>query len=584
MTDRFDWKQAYADTLRTLPAVGVCPLIGITGNFGEKGCELAQGYYRSIIDAGGTPVVIPPHDDRDALASTLSRLDGLLLSGGGDIDPRFVGEAPSPTLSAITPERDLGELLLIRLAHDMQMPMLGICRGAQMLAIALDGAIHQDIVEAMPGRELLRHSQDEPRGQATHEVELAEGSLLRTIMGEGRLAVNSFHHQAARYAGPHLRVSAVATDGVVEGVESSEHKSIIGVQWHPECFVLTGDGRGMPLFHWLVSEARSYRQAVCVHERILSLDSHCDTPMLFGTDRERLTTLPRMWCGRLDATIMVAYLPQGERDDASLATATSRADGILDAIEREVAANSAIAGIARTPDDLLRLKREGKRAVMLGVENGYAIGCDLSRIERLRRRGVVYMTLCHNGDNDICDSAKGRGEHGGLSAFGRSVVREMNRTGMMVDLSHASEASFWDALELSTTPIVCSHSCCRALCDHPRNLTDAQMQALATKGGVMQVTLYNGFLRMDGKATIHDAVRHILHATRVMGIRHVGIGTDFDGDGGVPGVANAAELINLTRLLLCEGYAEEELRLLWGGNFLRVMRQCQRHEPTLQEI
>jgi microsomal dipeptidase-like Zn-dependent dipeptidase len=218
---------------------------------------------------------------------------------------------------------------------------------------------------------------------------------------------------------------------------------------------------------------------------------------------------------------------------------------------------------------------------MLGVENGYAIGRDISNVEKLRRRGVVYMTLCHNGDNDICDSAKGNGEHGGVSAFGADVIREMNRVGMMVDLSHASEKSFYDALEISSTPIVCSHSSARALCDHPRNLTDEQMRALARRGGVMQVTLYNGFLRTDGKATIIDAIDHLNHAVNVMGIEHVGIGTDFDGDGGVPGCASAAELINFTRQLLNQRYNEADIQRIWGGNFLRVMELVQR-SATIQ--
>ncbi len=575
MTDYYDWKSAYAATHNSIPVAERRPVIGITGNFGEKGCELAEGYYRSILEAGGIPFVIPPYEDRQALFGALSVINGLLLSGGGDLNPLFMGEPPSPFLHTITPERDLGELLLIRLAYDMQIPMLGICRGIQMLAVALGGAIHQDIEESITGKQLLKHSQDEPREYPSHEVELPEASLLRSIMGESRLAVNSFHHQAVSEAGPHLRVSAVATDGVVEGVESSDHKSIIGVQWHPECFILRGDTCMMPLFRWLTDEAANYREATVTHKRILTLDSHCDTPMKFGTQEERLTTLPRMCCGRLDAAVMVAYLPQGERDDSSLASATVRADRIIDEIEEMAANNRAFVGIARTPDDLYRLKGEGKRAIMMGIENGYAIGRDLSRIEHFRKRGIVYMTLCHNGDNDICDSCKGNGEHGGISDFGVKVIEEMNRTGMMVDLSHAAETSFRDAMEISTTPIVCSHSSCRKLCDHPRNLTDEQMLALARNGGVMQITLYHAFLRHDGRASILDAVEHINHAVSVIGINHVGIGTDFDGDGGVPGVAHASEVINITRQLLRRRYSEADLRLLWGENFLRIMRLCQ---------
>ena len=185
------------------------------------------------------------------------------------------------------------------------------------------------------------------------------------------------------------------------------------------------------------------------------------------------------------------------------------------------------------------------------------------------------MTLCHNGDNDICDSARGNAEHGGLSAFGREVVGRMNALGMMVDLSHAAESSFYDALELSTAPIVCSHSSSRALCNHPRDLTDDQMKALAAKGGVAQVTLYHGFLRQEGEATILDALEHLHHMVSVMGPEHVGIGTDFDGDGGVRGLKDASELIGFTRELLRQRYSEQDLQGIWGGNFLRVMRQVQ---------
>ena len=192
--------------------------------------------------------------------------------------------------------------------------------------------------------------------------------------------------------------------------------------------------------------------------------------------------------------------------------------------------------------------------------------------------GVTYITLCHNGDNEICDSARRSTEsHGGLSDFGRQVVGEMNRCGVMVDLSHAAESSFYDALAASSTPIVCSHASSRALCNHPRNLSDDQLRALAKAGGVAQVTLYHGFLRLenDGEATIDDAVRHLMHMIDVAGIHHVGIGTDFDGDGGIRGCACASELINFTRRLMAEGLTTDDLRLVWGENFLRVMRTVQ---------
>ena len=588
----FDWQQTYNEWHNTFPTHKRRPVIGITGNFGDKGCELAEGYFRSVLEAGGIPVVIPPFEDKDALIGTLDHIDGLLLSGGGDINPLYLGEEPSPALHSINPRRDLPEFMLVRLAYNRQIPMLGICRGIQTLVAALGGRLHQDLKECMPEADLLKHSQDLPREYASHSVTLAEDSLVRNIFGNtDKLQVNSFHHQAVAESGPHLRVSAVAPDGVIEAVESNEHKSILGVQWHPECFILRGDTSMISLFQWFVGEAASYREAVHLQRHLLTLDSHCDTPMFFDQDihfdrREDkiLVDLHKMTEGCLDASIMVAYLPQGERNEETYQSVTAHTHKLLDGIESLVASNSQYVGLARTPDELYQLKHEGKKAIMMGIENGYAIGHDLSLVERFRQRGVVYMTLCHNGDNDICDSARGNAEHGGLSDFGREVIKEMNRVGMMVDLSHAAESSFWDALKVSQTPIVCSHSSCRALCDHPRNLTDEQMRALANAGGVMQITFYNGFLRTDGQATIEDAVRHINHAVSIMGIEHVGIGTDFDGDGGVPGIANASELINLTRLLRQVGYSADQLRLLWGENFLRVMRQVQQpHLPTPPE-
>lgn len=580
---RYDWKQTYDELHGSFPLYQKKPVIGITGNFGDKGCELAEGYYRSILEAGATPLIIPPFADKDAMLTVLDSVDGLMLSGGADINPLYCGEDPIPALHGINPRRDAMEMLLVRLAFDRQMPILGICRGIQVMAVALDGSVWQDIYTQEP-KASIKHSQDLDRGVASHLVEIQEGSTLYNIIGEKTFPVNSFHHQAVREAGPHLRVVARSQDGVIEAVESNEEKSILGVQWHPECFVLNADDSMMPIFRWLVDEASLFAKTRRVHHHILTLDSHEDTPMFFGQgvrfdhrDEHVLVDLHKMSEGMLDAGIMVAYLPQKERDEASLKGATKMADDILDQLEAMVEAHPESAAIAHTPNDLYRLKRLGKKAVMMGIENGYAIGRDLSNVERFRRRGIVYMTLCHNGDNDICDSCRGNAEHGGLSDFGREVVKEMNRVGLMVDLSHAAESSFWDALTASKTPIVCSHSSCRSLCDHPRNLTDQQMRALAEKGGVMQVTIYNGFLVKDGQATIKDVVRHINHAVEVMGIDHVGIGTDFDGDGGVPGVASASELPNLTKELLREGYSVADLRKLWGENFLRVMTQCQQN-------
>ncbi len=579
----FDWKGRYEALHDYFPSTYYTPVIGITGNFGEKGCELAEGYYESILRAGATPVVLPPTEDADALCTMLDSIDALVLSGGGDINPLFAGEEPVPQLHSINPKRDLCELLLVRLAYDRQLPMLGICRGIQVLATALDGSVWQDIASQFNPPALIKHSQDLERSRASHTVAVAEGSLLQHIMGVDTLSVNSFHHQAVREAGPHLRVCATAPDGVIEAVESTEHKSIIGVQWHPECFCLGGDARMMPLFRWLADEAANYREARRIHSRIITLDSHCDTPMFFDQDihfdqrdPKILVDLHKMREGGLDASTMVAYIPQGPLTDEGRAAATAYADSQLSRVEKMVEANVAAVGMAYDVKDLHRLKAEGRKAIMLGIENGYAIGRDIHLLERFQKKhGIVYMTLCHNGNNDICGSARPReGEQQmGVTDFGADVIREMNRLGILVDLSHGSERSFYDALDISAKPIVCSHSSCRALCDHPRNLTDDQLRALAAKGGVAQVTFYSGFLRTDGQASILDAVAHLNHMVQVMGIEHVGIGTDFDGDGGVPGLASAAELINFTRRLLREHYSEADLRLIWGGNWMRCVSE-----------
>jgi microsomal dipeptidase-like Zn-dependent dipeptidase len=267
---------------------------------------------------------------------------------------------------------------------------------------------------------------------------------------------------------------------------------------------------------------------------------------------------------------MVAYLHQYERDTESLKAAVSKADRLLSLIDERIGECAGYAAIATTPDELWQNKFKGIKSVVKGIENGYAVGLDIDNVDRFRSRGVSYMTLCHNGDNDICDSHKGNHEHNGLSDFGREVVARMNRVGMMVDLSHASEKSFWDALECSSKPIICSHSSSRALCDHTRNLTDEQMRALASSGGVAQVCLYSGFLKKGGNATVDDALRHITHMIDVMGVDHVGIGSDFDGGGGLPGLEDASWFVTLTERLMAEGLSDDDLSLVWGRNFLSV--------------
>lgn len=579
-TDRFNTVAEYKALHSVFPSWERRPVIGITANFRDGNAALAEAYYQSVIAAGGTPLIIPPYHDRDALMETLEHIDALMLSGGADIDPRYMNEVPDYTLlHTINPKRDEQEILLAMLAESHSMPILGICRGIQTLAVALGGKVHQDIYAGI-GDGLLAHDQEPTeRHIATHDVDIVPESRLARIFGEVRISVNTFHHQAVSRVPEGFRINATAPDGVIEGMEATDGRSIIGVQWHPESFIMNNDRCMMPLFQWLTDEAMLYRRAKELHTRIISIDSHCDTPMLFSQGyrlEERsgtaLVDLHKMKEGALDVATMAAYIPQGRRDEASLAAATAMADELLDGIEERVAKNISHVELCSTAGEAERAKLRGKRVIMRAIENGYAIGRKLGLVKHFHDRGVIYMTLCHNGDNDICDSARGDGEHGGLSPFGREVVKEMNRCGMMIDLSHAAESTFYDVLELSTQPVVCSHSSCRALCDHPRNLDDRQIKALADKGGVMQVTMYSGFLRKEGEATLEDFMQHLEHAISVAGINHVGIGTDFDGDGAVKGCSSASQLRNVTRELLRRGYSNEDIEKIWGGNWLRVLR------------
>ena len=586
----FDLQSHLNAIYATFPQSRRQPVIGLTTNFNDNNAMLLDRYYRLVVAAGATPILIPPIADKDVIGNTLELIDGLVLTGGADYNPLWMGEEPLPSLHGINAERDLPELLITQLAYNRQIPMLGICRGMQTLAVALGGNVVQDIEEGFAevsnGTPLIRHSQDAVRNEPTHSVNLLRNSIIASIYGCEKLYVNSFHHQAVSATGSKFRFTATAPDGVPEAMESTEHKSILGVQWHPEWL----EEEGQRLFDWLAGEAERFAEAKQLHTRILTLDTHCDTPMFFPLnvnfaqrDSRILVDLHKMTEGRQDATTMVAYLPQPKADETfrekvefDVAGPKAYADLIFDKIEDIVRHNAEYVALARTPNELYANKRAGKKSIVLGIENGLALETDLHNVGHFAQRGVTYITLCHNGDNAICDSARqSLCTHNGVSDFGAKVITEMNRLGVMVDLSHGAEKSFYDALDISTKPIVCSHSNCKALCDVPRNLTDEQMRALAAKGGVAHITLYNGFLRVSGEADILDAMAHLEHAIGVMGIDHVGLGTDFDGDGGICGLANSSELINFTIQLLKRKYSETDIEKIWGGNWLRVMEQVQ---------
>lgn len=565
------------------------PKIGISANRKEGTSCIAEPYFQSVVMAGGAPVLIPVITDIYTLSSIVEELDGLIFSGGGDINPEYLGEAPIPELGDTDACRDEYDFLLLKLAFDHQVPVFGICRGHQLINVAFGGTLYQDI-HAQHSKEALPHSQEEARDVATHTVTLApflsklQAALHFSEASSHRLsssiAVNSIHHQAVKDPAPEFVATATAPDGVNEAMEHPEYP-IFSVQWHPEPMAVSGNETMLNLFRYHVRQAEVYARSKTLHRKMITIDSHTDTPMIFqtfdlGRKEGGKVNLPLMREGRLDAAFMVAYIPQGDRNAAALQKATDYATDRLTQVIEQAKRYPHQMGIAQSPDELRRLKDEGKKAILLGIENGYALGKDLTNLHRFRQMGVSYITLCHNGDNDLCDSAAGQAEWGGLSPFGKEVVAEMNRLGMMIDVSHAADRTFYDVLEHSTRPIIASHSSCRALCNHRRNLDDDQIKALAQQGGVMQICLYKGFINESpDKASLSDAIRHILHVIDLVGIDYAGIGSDFDGDGELTGCRAANELMQITMRLIAEGLDDESIAKIWGGNLMRVMSEVQ---------
>lgn len=376
-------------------------------------------------------------------------------------------------------------------------------------------------------------------------------------------------------------------------------------------------------------EEQISRRADRIHDAILSVDTHCDTPMRFfrggfdpGVRNDKgCVDFPRMKEGRLDAEFFAIFIGQGPRTPEAFEKEHANTLATFDSIKASVERHNELAGIALSPDDALKLKTEGKVAIFIGIENGYPMGTDISRIRQYHDLGARYITLCHSSNNDICDSStdKAGPEHNGLSAFGEEVVREMNRVGMMVDVSHISDESFYDVLAVTKAPVIASHSSCRALCESPRNLNDDMLQALKKNGGVIQICILSDYLRQrepnpeyDEKvkelrdrwkaegsdlspeqqeqrwaefdalrrkyvklATVEDAVNHIQHVVDVIGVDYVGIGSDFDGGGGIEGCTDVSMMKNITKELIRRGYSREDIAKIWGGNIMRVMREVQ---------
>ena len=386
------------------------------------------------------------------------------------------------------------------------------------------------------------------------------------------------------------------------------------------------------------TDAALIARARAIHDRVLTIDTHDDIPLDFATAAadpgvrgERQVDLPKMEEGGLDAGFFVVYVGQTARTPENEAQAQTDAMTKFEAIYRmaEQMYPDRIE-IAYTADDFERIAASGKSIAAIGIENGYVIGRDLSLLATYYDLGARYFGLVHNGHNDIADSANPRAnlgdalaEHDGVSAFGAEVIAEVNRLGMMIDVSHASKAAMLDALRLSRAPVIASHSSVRALADTPRNLDDEQLLALRDNGGVMQTVALGGFVsstaaaRGDALRTLRadlglprfgpvdpaglDAagraeydrrmaeidrrwppadvatfVDHIDYAVELIGLDHVGISSDFDGGGGVEGWNHAGETFNVTLELVRRGYTQAQIAQLWGGNLLRVLREVER--------
>jgi membrane dipeptidase len=378
-------------------------------------------------------------------------------------------------------------------------------------------------------------------------------------------------------------------------------------------------------------ETKLTAKAARIHKAVFTVDSHTDTPMNFFdpgfniaknnslTLRRSKVDFPRMKQGGLDGIIFAVFEGQGARTSEGNVRAKKNALATFDSIHTVLSRCPDMAGIALTPEEGYALAEKGKRAVFIGLENGYPVGNDLANVRLYYDLGARYITLCHTKNNDICTSSTDTNNTTGITAFGQQVVAEMNRLGMMIDVSHASDASFYDVLRITKKPVIASHSCSRAMDDNPRNLSDEMLKALAANDGVIQMCILSAYVKKsppnpvrdtafaelrrkwhnfqdlsetardsarreyystDEKfpqalANVQDVCDHIDHIVSVAGIDHVGIGTDFDGGGGVSGCNDVSEMGNITLELVKRGYSKKQLQKIWGGNLMRVMKEVE---------
>ena len=344
-------------------------------------------------------------------------------------------------------------------------------------------------------------------------------------------------------------------------------------------------------------------KAKSIHNNIITLDTHCDIDVRNFTDSinysQNLNTqcnIPKMESGGLDVAWFVVYTGQGELNDEGYEQAYNNAISKFNAIQNlvNIYAPEKI-GLALTSEDVKKIHSSGKKVAMIGIENSYPIGLDIKNIEKFYDMGARYMSLAHNGHSQLSDSNTGESDgvylHNGLSELGVEVIKEMNRLGIMIDISHPSKEAIRQMIEISKAPVIASHSSARTLCNHSRNLDDEQLGWIKKNGGVVQTVAFKSYLNSEkskpnsnNKVDISDFVDHIDYLVKKIGINHVGISSDFDGGGGIEGWKDASETFNVTLELVERGYSETEIEKIWSGNLLRVLDEVSLISSRLKNL
>jgi membrane dipeptidase len=371
-----------------------------------------------------------------------------------------------------------------------------------------------------------------------------------------------------------------------------------------------------------------------IHSDILTIDTHIDIPLRLMRDstynlavehnsKKGQTDFPRMTKGGLDAAFFIVWTPQEERDSIGNKNVNEKAHKIIEKIKLSVNSSPSLAELAYSSDDIIRINNSKKHPILIGMENGYPIGSDISQVELFYNLGIRYLTLCHTKDNDICDSSTDETKDEGVTNFGVEVITEVNRLGIIIDVSHISDSSFYNVMELSKVPVIASHSNVRSLCNHPRNMSDDMIKLLAKNGGVIHINFVDEYAIEPEKnaerdsaiakiksqfvsssstdeerkifrhgmdeinkefptksVTLKDVIDHIDYVVKLVGINHVGIGSDFDGGGRVVGLEDVSKLGNITTELLKRGYTEDDIQKIWSGNFMRVFKEVESFAST----